>query len=228
MDKSKLKKYLGWSRYLIKFPVLEGIIFAFGVALDQISKHMVAKNNTDTDVLGKIVRFTYVKNTGAAFSLFGDWSGARVFFIVLSCLVIPAIGAFLYYSRKEGKVCRIGLSFIITGAVGNLIDRMLLGYVRDFIDAPFVFLYISNPIFNVADSFLTLGIIIFMIYFIFIHKEPKKQITNNKLQMTNEEEQCAVRSAQCAVKDEIENVNVIPSEAKGPAGMEDERSEDKV
>jgi signal peptidase II len=77
---------------------------------------------------------------------------------------------FLYFSRKNGMLCRLSLTLVTAGAVGNLVDRLFLGYVRDFISFSFF-----PPIFNIADSCLTVGIAIFMVYYIFFCKDPKKK-----------------------------------------------------
>ncbi|GHV02965.1 lipoprotein signal peptidase [Clostridia bacterium] len=163
MDSKKTKTFI------LKFPIFDAIILALTLAIDLLSKHFIAKYNTNSPVLGELVRFDYVKNTGAAFSFLGDKAWAPTFFIVLAALIIPAIGAFLYFSRKNGIVCRLALTLIISGALGNWLDRVFLGYVRDFIAVSFF-----PPIFNGADSWLTIGIVLFLIYYIFLYKDPKK------------------------------------------------------
>jgi signal peptidase II len=163
-----LKEKLKAVKVLLKFPIFEAVIFALAIFADILSKNLTF--GVHTSVLGSFLRFDSYKNEGAAFSFLADKAWAPTFFLVLSGLVIPAIGVYLYFSRKNGIVCRVSLSLIIAGAVGNLIDRIFLGYVRDFISFSFF-----NPVFNVADSCLTVGIALFLVYYIFIYKDPKKK-----------------------------------------------------
>ncbi len=99
-------------------------------------------------ILDQLTKYFFgnVKNYGAAFGILQDYT---TFLIIISLVII--IICFYYYKNKE---LRMGLSFILAGAVGNLIDRIFLGYVRDFIDLKFF------PVFNLADSFNVIGAIL--------------------------------------------------------------------
>ena len=115
------------------------------IALDQVTKFLF------TDVHSGI--FNYTTNTGAAFSLFqGNVA-------ILSVISVAAALAIIYFLKKYPKYS-LGLSFVLGGTIGNLIDRVILGHVRDFIDFGFW------PVFNVADSFNVIGVvlIIWMMY----------------------------------------------------------------
>jgi len=107
------------------------------VVLDQLSKFIVTRS------------FPYTTNTGAAF---GILQGQQLLLIVISFLVI----CFLLYYRKDYP---LALGFLLGGTIGNLIDRLLLGYVIDFIDVGFW------PIFNIADSFNTIGVGLLLLVF---------------------------------------------------------------
>lgn len=128
------------------------------VALDQASKHVASSRleaGESVSVLGDFIRLTLVHNTGAAFGLF---PGSRVPFIVVSVL---AIGVVLYLFLREtyrSVMNRVLLGCILGGAIGNLIDRVRLGWVVDFIDMGFG--TARWPVFNVADSAVTLGVIL--------------------------------------------------------------------
>jgi signal peptidase II len=97
-----------------------------------------------------------VYNSGAAFSFLGDASGwQRWFFIALALLVVSVLIVWLYRLQKNQLRMALALSLVLGGAVGNLIDRVLYGYVIDFIDV-----YYASwhwPTFNVADSAITVG-----------------------------------------------------------------------
>lgn len=101
---------------------------------------------------------TYAKNTGAAWSML---SGKQFFLIAISMIGV-IIFLYMYFKTPEqdkfGKVC---LSLMIAGAAGNLIDRVTLGYVRDFLD--FVIFGYDFPIFNVADMALCIGIVLLLV-----------------------------------------------------------------
>ena len=118
------------------------------VVLDQITKILL------TNVHFGIINF--VTNTGAAFSLF---KGGVVYLSIISIFVILFI---IYYFKKNTKLY-LPLAFLLGGATGNLIDRLFLGHVRDFVDLKFW------PVFNVADSFNVIGVII-IAYLVFRRK----------------------------------------------------------
>ncbi len=87
----------------------------------------------------------FVKNTGITFGLF---KGNNLLFIFINLIIIAVI---LYYYRKEKKL-QFGLDFVLAGALGNLFDRLVHGYVIDFIDLKIW------PVFNLADSFIVIGV----------------------------------------------------------------------
>ena len=128
------------------------------VALDQATK-VVASSRLETgesiSVLGDFIRLTLVHNTGAAFGLF---PGSRVPFIIVSVL---AIGVVLYLFLRDtyrSAWNRTLLGCILGGASGNLVDRVRLGWVVDFIDVGYG--TARWPVFNVADSAVTLGVLL--------------------------------------------------------------------
>ena len=128
------------------------------VALDQATK-VVASSRLETgesiSVLGDFIRLTLVHNTGAAFGLF---PGSRVPFILVSVL---AIGVVLYLFLRDtyrSAWNRTLLGCILGGAIGNLVDRVRLGWVVDFIDVGYG--TARWPVFNVADSAVTLGVLL--------------------------------------------------------------------
>jgi len=130
---------------------------AFVVVLDQATKWLASARlqmGEPVSLLGDFARLTLVHNTGAAFGLF---PGSRGPFIVISVI---AIGVVLYLFLREthrNALNRILLGCILGGAIGNLIDRVRLGWVVDFIDVGFG--QTRWPVFNVADSAVTLGVL---------------------------------------------------------------------
>ena len=134
---------------------MELIIALTVVVLDQLSKYFtqvyLSPIGTSFPLWEGVFHLTNIHNTGAAF---GMLSGGRWIFIVISALASAAIIWLLVKHRSRmHTLLRITLSLILAGAVGNLIDRTLLGYVRDMLD----FRFVQFAIFNVADSAVTVG-----------------------------------------------------------------------
>ena len=131
-----------------------------GLILDQLTKYIVVQKFTSIGdsfpLWENIFHFTYVINTGAAFSVFrGGVSWLRW----LSLIVSIGLIAFAWYVPKMSKIEQLGYGFILAGALGNGIDRFLFGYVVDFLD----FRLIEFPVFNLADVSINLGILFLLI-----------------------------------------------------------------
>lgn len=131
-----------------------------GLILDQLTKYLVVKNFAEIgDTLplwSGVFHFTYVINTGAAFSFFrGGVSWLRW----LSLLVSLGLVAFAWYVPRMNRIEQLGYGFILAGALGNGIDRFLFGYVVDFLD----FRLIRFPVFNLADVSINIGILFLLI-----------------------------------------------------------------
>jgi signal peptidase II len=136
------------------------------IALDQAVKAVVTSvlpSGRSVNFLGSIVRFTRTTNTGAAFGLL---RGQGPWFIAVSALAAAAIIVFRREIAKLRKWDQVGFGLILGGAVGNLIDRIHLGAVIDFIDIGFRDL--RWPSFNVADSAISIGVVILAASFILL------------------------------------------------------------
>lgn len=131
------------------------------ILLDMVSKYIVSRLlivNESVMIIKNFFNITYVRNTGAAFSIF---SGNTFFVMVISFMII--IGIILYISKNKpsNKIEKISYSLILGGAIGNFIDRVIYGYVRDFIEID-IFGW-DYPIFNLADVFVVVGVILLVI-----------------------------------------------------------------
>lgn len=138
--------------------ILIGVITA-GVGIDQLTKLIVDNNmalGQSIDVIPKVLNFTYIQNRGAAF---GMLSGHRWVFMVISTVAIVGMMVYLFRFCKEGMLFKIGLALVISGGIGNMIDRIAYGYVIDMIEATFIETLFgwSFAIFNVADSLVCIG-----------------------------------------------------------------------
>ncbi len=125
------------------------------VIIDQLVKIALFKLNASVVIVPYIIQLTLVKNYGVAWSMLNN----KISFIII--ISILAIG-YLFYTLtkyKQYKYLNIGLCLMIGGAVGNLIDRVVRGYVVDYFDL----IFIDFPIFNLADCFLVIGVMIMFI-----------------------------------------------------------------
>ena len=129
------------------------------VVLDQVTKFLVTRFlelYERVEVLPPVLDFTLLHNTGAAFSLLADASGwQRGFFITLGLVVSIGLTVWMWRQPRGERLLPIALALIIGGAVGNVIDRVVYGYVIDFIHAHWGSAYF--PAFNIADSAITIG-----------------------------------------------------------------------
>lgn len=148
------------------------VILLFSIFLDRFSKFLISKEillNQKVTLIENILSITKIYNTGAAFSLF---QSKRLFLTALSFI---AGGLILYYLIKNLKNLSYplitGWGFVLGGTIGNLLDRIHFGYVIDFIQLDFI----RFPIFNFADIFINIGVIIILIASFYTRKEVKNQ-----------------------------------------------------
>lgn len=138
--------------------ILSLVIIGLGILLDQLFKNWVVANIELGDVrsfIPNILSLTYLQNNGAAWSSF---AGQQWFFLILTPIVL--IVAFWYLWEKSAQNGYfIGLSLIISGALGNFIDRVRQGFVVDMFQTDFI----NFPIFNIADTLLSVGFVILFI-----------------------------------------------------------------
>ncbi len=137
--------------------LIPAVVFLI-IFLDQLVKYIVSKNmslNESIPIIKNILHLTYIHNTGASF---GILKGQQVFLIIISIIVILLI-LYYFYKTKDNLKIKISAALILAGAIGNLIDRIRLNYVTDFID------FRIWPAFNVADSCITIGAILIIVFY---------------------------------------------------------------
>ena len=142
--------------------ILYSAIIIGGILIDQLTKFLVSEFmhiGQSIPIIKNFLHLTYTTNDGAAF---GMMDGARWLFIVVSVIAIIAFAAYLYLGHAESTLYAVAIAMVISGGIGNMIDRVGLGFyvnpqgggeVIDFID----FCGIWNAIFNGADSFVCVG-----------------------------------------------------------------------
>lgn len=149
-----------------RFPVALAVIVVV-LALDQITKAWVASNLAvgqywyPIPALGELFAITHIHNTGVVFGLF---QGVGDLFAIAIAVITLVITRYLWTMRHESLLLRFALSLLLAGAVGNLIDRLRLGYVVDFVAVG------SFARFNVADSAITIGVALLMIATLIDHR----------------------------------------------------------
>ena len=126
----------------------------------------------EINIIPNFFKLTYVENTGAAYGMFG---GSTVALIIISIIFVVLFCLYDYFNHSNDIFYVLGISFILSGAVGNMIDRIFLGYVRDFLS-----INLFSFVFNVADALITFGVIFFLLYLILsIVKEQKDKKKND-------------------------------------------------
>ncbi|HSK92904.1 MAG TPA: signal peptidase II [Candidatus Angelobacter sp.] len=145
--------------------LLAGVAVVLYVA-DQVTKALVAANlgvGERVDVIGDVVQLWHVRNTGAAFSLL---PGATWLFVPMHLVAVAMVAYFHRQFRTQGPWIHVILAAILAGGLGNLTDRVRLGYVTDFVSVGIGDL--RWPAFNVADPSLVIGIILLVGYLTFL------------------------------------------------------------
>jgi len=141
------------------------LVVAAGLVLDQLSKAMAARSIGDgctVPVIPDILHFTHGRNTGVAFSLFDRHPG---WILTFTCVAVAALGVWWWKTRETTPLTGLwALALILVGAAGNLIDRLFLGYVRDFIDFRPELPVIGHwAVFNVADVCICVGVGLYLL-----------------------------------------------------------------
>ncbi|WP_250673327.1 signal peptidase II [Paraclostridium ghonii] len=136
------------------------------IGLDQISKFLAIKylvNIESIPIIENIFHLTYVENRGAAFGMFQN---NQIIFVVVA-LFACVFGLYYLYKNRVNLLGKSAIILIISGAIGNLIDRLRLGFVVDYFD----FRIIWDYVFNIADVFVVIGTILLCIYIIFFEND---------------------------------------------------------
>lgn len=151
---------------------LSWVISLFIIILDQASKAYISRNlflGQSIPVIKNVFHISLVHNTGVAFGLF---KGYGIFFVVLSFSIAAYIARYAIVNRhKDSFRKRMALSLILGGACGNLIDRLRFGHIVDFFDLR------VWPVFNIADSAITIGMLFLIIELYCKHNPRRKGLT---------------------------------------------------
>lgn len=137
------------------------LIIIFIIAIDQFAKFLVVSNlqGQSIELMENVLNLTYVENTGGAYGI-GATSSILIL-IGLNVLIIAVLIKLLYEAKQN--ISKLGLSLALAGGISNLLDRILRGFVVDYIDINPIIKY---PVFNIADISIVIGIIILIVYII--------------------------------------------------------------
>lgn len=136
-------------------------LFVAVLLLDQISKFLIHFNfylYESVSIIPRVLNFTYIRNEGIAFGI--NFPGSKIFFIIIPIVITYYLYRLLKDKDFQDYHSQLGLTLIISGAIGNIIDRIFRGYVVDFID--FYWANYHWYVFNIADSSVTVGMILLL------------------------------------------------------------------
>ena len=160
-------------------------IMVLAVFLDQITKYLTVlclKPMGTLPIIEDVLHLTYVENTGAAFGMMKDM---RWVFMIVSSVAIVALLIYLFKKKSTSKLENWAIALIVGGGVGNMIDRVILGYVIDMID----FRLINFAVFNVADTFVCIGAGLLMLHIILLGVNEYKAEKAKKLALVEGDEE---------------------------------------
>ena len=138
------------------------LLIVIFLGIDIVSKLLISKIfkvNESIVIIKDFFNITYVRNTGAAWSIL---SGFRIGLVIVSLVIIGFIVYYVYKNKISSMMEKIGYSMILGGALGNLLDRIFYGYVIDFLDFK-IFGY-NYPVFNLADTFIVIGVFMLILF----------------------------------------------------------------
>lgn len=147
------------------------------ILFDYYTKYLTRVNLKDSSkvIFEDVFELTFVKNTGAAFGILKDkqWFFIVITVIFLSCAIIMLIKL---NNKKRYMPLGLCIIFLVSGAIGNFIDRLTLGYVTDM----FYFKLIDFPVFNVADCYITVSVFVLLILILFVYKDDEPIFISKK------------------------------------------------
>lgn len=203
-----------WWIMLIELAVIAVILVADLLTKKAAWEYMTVQGVKDGFIPG-LINLVMVENKGAGFGIF---QGKTIALTVITFILVIGILVYLFFALKETEWLRISLVFVVGGGIGNIVDRIALGYVRDFLQFAF---WEDFPVFNVADSFVTVGaFMLIVVLIVMLVKEGKK----NQKEFEEQQQGAAVDAPQIDPLDAPKNLNPM---LKGGGDFTFEVSEQK-
>lgn len=158
---------------------VEALVMLAYLALDLLTKEFIygpiAAGEPDIILIDGVLRFTAVENTGASFGIFSDATNVLLAVALITSVVLLLVWVFSV--KERNGFLRAALILMLAGAVGNIVDRIAFGFVRDFV----YFELIDFAVFNFADSGLCVGCGCMIVYIIFFYRPDKKTDKNAEI-----------------------------------------------
>ena len=160
----------------VKLLILAAVIVVLGIVFDQVTKWLCVKHiplRESVTVIPEILDFTHIRNTGAAWGMFGEPGQRWIFMVISSVAILGMLGFLFTLKEKSETLMAISLALIISGGIGNMIDRLALGYVVDFIDTNPLLAHfnLSFPIYNGADTLVCIGAALLVLAYLILWKK---------------------------------------------------------
>ncbi len=197
--------------------MLAAVIAVLAIVADQITKYIVVANieyKGSVPFIPGFMSFFHTRNTGAAFSMFSD---QRWVYMVFSFISMALIIYMLIREYKRHKLLNIALAMVLGGGIGNMIDRIRLGYVVDFFKTEFM----DFAVFNVADCFITVGAVLLGVYVIFFEPKVEKRLKAEKEALAVEAASATAEPAEPVAEEKTE----APAEPKTTSSEENSENE---
>ncbi|MBE6692063.1 MAG: signal peptidase II [Ruminococcaceae bacterium] len=159
--------------------MLAAIIAIFAIIADQITKYIVVQNIELHDKIPFIkgfMSFYHTRNTGGGWSILDGGGSERVVLITVSLLAMGLVVFVLAKNYHRHMLMNISLAMVLGGGIGNMIDRIRLQYVVDFLHTEFI----DFPTFNIADCFISVGAVLLIIYVLFYDSKVEKRLAEEK------------------------------------------------
>lgn len=150
--------------------ILSGLLVSVLLGLDLLFKYLVSTYLTTVNIIDNFFSLTYVLNDGAAFSLFAS----RTYLLILIALICLFFIIYELKNNLDDRVLSIGYSLVLAGLLGNFLDRLIDGYIIDYLS--FKILGYNYPIFNFADILIVVGIIVVIIKEILKERGKKNEV----------------------------------------------------
>lgn len=153
------------------FEIIAVFVILALIGIDQLTKWLAVAYLQDAPVAlwDGVFELHYVENDGVAWGLFGGETFRWVLVAVTSLLMIGLLVLLMVRKYRRGMFCSVALILIVAGGIGNLIDRVMNGYVVDFLYVRLI----DFPVFNVADCFVVIGALMLIVYLLFLSDEKR-------------------------------------------------------
>ena len=169
--KNNIKTFIKEKKIIAKLLIILSLV-VIDLITKVFSSTYFATNDMPVSILWGLISFTFVKNTGAAF---GSFSSSTIFLTIISFVFVVVFVVVDIYQKRQTRLYTYGYTLIVAGAVGNLVDRLFLGYVRDFIKFS-----MFDFVCNIADVCICIGVFLYVLDLVLSSFKDKKETKNDE------------------------------------------------